>query len=236
MTHAMSNRLTALAAALSSACVLAAEGELVAPPRAPDGWVTMREDTWLTFAEYPADAFQMANGDFQRGEPKVAARRMRRCAAIVTVSLRRAHTDTKKALEASARELKKLARQLEAGARVKSKALEEAFARAEFALARHYHELALTYETQQDTVKMGHALHASAVHLLQASVWASQPLRVEDADALKQARSCAQTLKEGAAWAPKKVGAAVKAVGRGIASLGKKAKLEAPTDEPRREQ
>jgi hypothetical protein len=210
--------MLALAVAMFSPSALAAEEE---PEALPD---IIEKEAWIVFIVEPAGYFQDARKEFLNGDLHAAAQDILAGTVIIKVETHRAKGEEKEALKASIRELKKLAKAVEKGAVASGGILEEAFARAEIALAQHHYQKALHYEANEDYEKMAYAVDAAARHLLYASFWADDDLEEDEVVAIKEGRSLVRKLIRGATWGPKKMGQAVKSIARGIQSLSKKIK------------
>jgi hypothetical protein len=184
----------------------------------------IEKEAWIVFIDEPAGYFQDARKEFLNGDFHAAAQDILAGTVIMKLEAHRAKGEEKEALKASIRELKKLAKAVEKGAVASGGILEEAFARAEIALAQHHYQKALLYETNKDYEKMAYALDAAACHLLYASFWADGGLQEDEVVAIKKDRSFVRELIRGEAWGPKKMGQAVKSIARGLQEFGKKMK------------
>jgi hypothetical protein len=218
MKRIISTLMLALAVVMFTPWALAAEEE---PEALSD---IIEKEAWIVFIEEPAGYFQDARKEFLNGDLHAAAQDILAGTVIMKLETHRAKGEEKQALKASIRELKKLAKTVEKGAVASGGILEEAFARAEIALAQHHYQKALYYETNKDYEKMAYALDAAACHLLYASFWADGGLQEGEVVAIKRDRSFVRELIREEAWAPKKMGHALKSIARGIQKLGKKIK------------
>jgi len=186
--------------------------------------VIIEEEIWLVFMDEPAGYFQDARQDFLNGDLQDAAHNIRKGAALVKLETHRAKKEVNKALKTSANELEKLAKAVEKGSIATGGRLEEAFTRAEHALAQHHYQKALDYEAKGENEKMAYAIEAAATHLLSALFWADEDLEEGEVVAIKEGRSLAKKTIQGATWVPKQVREATISIGRGIQKLGKKLK------------
>ncbi len=182
----------------------------------------VEEEIWVIFAHDPAgyllDAWEnFLNGDFQEG-----AYNMRKAKALLRLEIYRADEESKGALEASARELEKLAKAAEEGSAPTTKELRKVFAQTEHALAHHHYQKALDYQSRKEFEKMTYALDAAATHSLYGSVWAEEELDKTDAIATKRARSAVRKVIKGAKSTPSDLHEAIRGIGRGIKELGNK--------------
>jgi hypothetical protein len=96
----------------------------------------IEEELWIVFMDEPAGYLLDAREDFLNGDLQGAAQNIRAGTAIIKLETHRAKEEIRKDLKASARELKKLAKAVEKGSVASGGILEEAFAQAEYSLAR----------------------------------------------------------------------------------------------------
>jgi hypothetical protein len=180
----------------------------------------VEEEIWIIFAHDPARYLHDAWENFIGGNLQDAAYSIRRAKAWLKLEAYRAEGEAKDDLGASIKELERLIKALEEGSPPTNKALKEAFAKAEYALAYHHQQRALSYEAERDHEKMTYALDAAATHLMYGSVWAGRELDQDDAVAAKEARTIARKVKRGERWSPERLREAIKGIGRGIKKLG----------------
>ena len=180
----------------------------------------LEEEVWIIFAHDPAGYLHDAWENFIDGDIQDTAYHIRRAKAWLKLEACRAETESREDLEASIKELEELIKALEEGSHPENKTLKEAFAKAEYALAYHHHQKALSYEEKGDHEKMTYALDAAATHLMYGSVWAGRELDQNDAVAAKEARAIARKVNRGAKWSPDRLREAIKGIGRGIKKLG----------------
>jgi len=193
-------------------------------PEVPEGWIVVPDEIWIFLLDEPSGYFQDAHEDYLAGDVRSAARNLNKGIAFLSIELPRAKKETKNRLKASVSELRQLARAIESGALKTRTQLEDAFARAEFALAEHYFELAGRYEAKGKDEYLAYALDATVSHLLQAAAWANEDLDVDEAVAAKEARSLSRKFTQGAEKSTKKVKEGLKSVGQSLSNLGKKIK------------
>ena len=182
------------------------------------------EELWIIFIDEPSGAFMDAREYFMKGDLEEAAHNIRVGAAFLQLETSRAAKAEKKALNDSAIELKTLANSVEKGSVTMGGILEEAFARAEYAMAQHHYQKAVAYETAEDYEKMTRAMEAASGHLLSAIFWADEEMDQGDITAIKESQSTARKSTKGASMAKKKLGEAAKSLGRGLKNFGKKFK------------
>ena len=180
----------------------------------------VEEEIWIIFAHDPAGYLHDAWENFIAGDIQDAAYYIRRAKAWLKLEAYRAEGEAKDDLEASIRELEELIKALDEGSQPANKELKEAFAKAEYALAYHHQQKALSYEQKGDHEKMTYALDAAATHLMYGSVWAGRELEQDDAVSAKDARAIAGKVKRGEKWSPDRLREALKGLGRGIKKFG----------------
>jgi hypothetical protein len=184
----------------------------------------VEEEIWIIFAHDPAGYLLDAWEDFIVGNLQDAAYHIRRAKAWLKLEAYRAEGDAREDLEASIGELEELIKVLDGGSHPSNKELKEAFARAEYALAYHHHQKALSYEEMGDHEKMTYALDAAGTHLMYGSVWAGRELDQNDAVATKEALAIARKVKRGESWSLDRLRGALKELGRGIKKHGTRLK------------
>ena len=180
----------------------------------------VEEEIWIIFAHDPAGYLHDAWENFIGGNLQDAAYHIRRAKAWLKLEACRAEREAKDDLEASIKELEELIKALEEESHPTSKVVKKAFAQAEYALAYHHHQKALSYEVKGDHEKMTYALDAAATHLMYGSVWAGRELDQNDAVAAKEARAIARKVRRGEKWSLDRLREAIKGIGRGIKKLG----------------
>jgi hypothetical protein len=184
----------------------------------------VEEEIWIIFAHDPAGYLHDAWENFIDGDIQDAAYYIRRAKAWLKLEAYRAEGEAKDDLETSIRELERLIKALDEGSHPTNKELKLAFAEAEYALAYHHHQKALSYEQKGDHEKMTYALDAAATHLMYGSIWAGRELEQDDAVAAKEARSIARKVKRGEKWSLDRLRESLKELGRGIKKHGNRSK------------
>jgi len=190
------------------------------------------DEIWIYLVDEPSGYMQEARESFLLGDTKDAVFRIRKAAAFIKLKSHRAEKETSEALKASAKELLKLADSLEKNSAEKTGLkLEEAFSRAEYALADHYFQMAKEYEAMGKYEKAAFAIDTSISHLLFSSFWAEESLHEADIIAAKEARSEVRKMTHDNEYKKSKIIEALKGIGNGIKKLGKKIKPFEPQDE-----
>jgi hypothetical protein len=199
----------------------AAEAAKPVPPKAPDGYVIVEEDVLTYFVESPGEHFHKARQSFLKKDYKAAAEEIRKGEAFLRLQSARATVEGKKGLDASVEELEKLANDVEKGTVTSAKTLDNTFARAHHALAKHHYLKAIEYRAKNDTRRTGHALKAAAIHLEHGFAWAGHELEAGTVRVIKDTGLLAGKLVEGTGWVAEEVGKAIDKIGQEIDKLGK---------------
>ncbi len=117
--------------------------------------------------------------------------------------------------------LEKLAGDIEKGAVRSAKDVQDVFAKAEHAVAKHHYLKATEAWAKKLIKKAGHELQAAAVSLEHGFAWAGQKLEADTIKVMDDTRHIAGKLIEDAGWAADEVGKAIEYLGREIDKLGK---------------
>lgn len=205
----------------------AQEEEPRAPSAGQPGSVIVEEDDLMVLADEPAEHFQRAYDSFVKGDMKATAVEIHKGAAFLKLQAARATGKGKDALAASSQELRNLAEKVKDGAVKSGDELQEAFARADHALARHHQLKAAELWVKERAKRTGQDLRAAAIHLKQGLAWAGQKSEAAGPTAVERARDLAGKLIEGTGYVRSKVGPVMESVGEEISELGKK--VSAPT-------
>jgi hypothetical protein len=181
---------------------------------APPGYVLVEENVVITFANEARKSFRAAVADFLNRRMRAAAEEIRKGAACMKLEAARASGDSRKALMDSAQELEKLANDVQKAAVADLKELQNAFARAEYALARHHYLKAVELRAKGDAQKTGRELQSAADYVDSGQVWLNQKMHEGVADAVNDTRLVAAKMVYGA-------GATADEVGKAFDGLGK---------------
>jgi hypothetical protein len=118
-------------------------------------------------------------------------------------------------------ELEKLADDTEKGKIASAKVLEQAFSRADYALAKVYHVKASESWVKKATKEVGHSLKTAADNLEYGLAWAGHKAEAGGKAAIKDARLVAGKLIEGMGWVPDEVGKGIEFIGKEVEKFGK---------------
>jgi len=190
-------------------------------PKAPEGYVVVKDEVLDAFVESPGEHFHKARQSFLKKNYKAAAEEIRKSVAFMKLEEARADAEGKKLLTASIDELEKLAKDVEQGSVTSAATLNQAFARAHHALAKHHYLRAMEFKTKEAGVQFGHALKASAIHLEHGFAWAGHEMDAATVAVVKDAGLVAGKLIEGGGWIGKEAGDIIEKIGVEIEKLGK---------------
>lgn len=174
--------------------------------RLPPIQIAIDEDILAEFVDEPCRNFEAANDAFAHGENSQAAQHLRVAMAFLRLESARATADGKTALDASVLELQRLAVAVEDNQVRTVDVLQQAFARAHFALAGHHciksaHRCCQpsAFHDKQEMNRMGRDLNAAAIHLERGTLWAGSGLDEETQKALDATQFSAERLQVGEA-------------------------------------
>jgi hypothetical protein len=190
-------------------------------PKAPEGWTVVEEDVVVVFADEPEEHFHKARENFLKKDARAAAAEIRTGVAFLKLEAGRATGEATAALTASIQELEKLAQGVEKGTVASAQELEQAFARADQALARQHYQQASESWARKESKKAGYELKAAATSIEQALAWAGRKLEAGTVAVIKDAGLVAGKLIEGTGWATDEVSKGIAAVGEELEKLGR---------------
>lgn len=185
-------------------------------------WLVEDVATWYPYVDEPNAHFQSAHQAFLHQDFKTAAAEFRKGAAFVRIESGLAVGNAKQALRDSEQELERLAIDVEKAGVKQTKTLEEAFARANAALARSHQAKALDSWARKDAAKAEHELKAGATYLENAAAWTGTAVDAAGSAAVRDSRMLAAKLAEGAGYGVEEAGKAIDALGTAVADLGRK--------------
>jgi hypothetical protein len=183
-------------------------------PSAPDGYVLVEEDVIVTFADEPRKNFRSAVSAFLNRKLNEAATDIRKGAAFMKLEAERATGDAKKVLADAVADLQKLADDVQKGVVADLKDLQNSFARAEHALARHHYMKAVELREKNETQKAGRELQTAADYVDSGQVWLTKKMHKGTQDVVNEARRVAGKMVAGA-------GASAEDIGKAFDNLGK---------------
>ena len=171
-----------------------------ASPEAQPGTVAVPEDVLAPLIDEPEHHFHMASRYFAHGDRTHAAVEIRAGAALVKLEAGRHDATNKAGLEDAAKHLDDLAAGVANGAVKSPKELNDAFARADLALARHYRQMAEASAARNEHEKTGYWLEGAADSVDDAAEWSGHKLAAGGRATVNGARSLGAKLEGGAKW------------------------------------
>ncbi len=184
------------------------------------GTVVVQEDVLIPLIDQPERHFHMASNYFARGDRTHAAAEIRVGAALLKLEAGRHDAANKTGLEAAATHLDDLAAGVVKGTVKSPKELNDAFAHADLALARHYSEMAKVSAAQNEHEKTGYSFKGAADSVEDAAEWSGHKLAAGGKATVNEARSLAAKLEGGATWTADEVKKCVSDLGSEIEGLG----------------
>ena len=164
----------------------------------------------IPLIDEPEHHFHMASRYFARGDRTHAAAEIRAGAALLKLEAGRHDATNKTGLEDAAKHLDDLAAGVAKGTVKSPKELNDAFARADLALARHYHQMAEASAAQNEHEKTGYWLEGAADSVDDAAEWSGHKLAAGGRATVNGARSLGAKLESGAKWTADEVKKSVK--------------------------
>jgi hypothetical protein len=209
---------------VSFAAIARAQTSAVPPSSATSetqqGIVVVPEDVLTPLIDEPEHHFHMASRYFAHGDRTHAAAEIRSGAALVKLEAGRHDATNKTGLEDAAKHLDALAAGVASGTVKSPKELNDAFARADLALARHYHQMAEASAARNEHEKTGYWLEGAADSVDDAADWSGHKLKAGGRATVNGARSLGAKLEGGAKWTAAEVKKSVSDLGSEIESLG----------------
>lgn len=229
MNGKTSNTATWTTAALVGAllCPMALAREKASqpnPPKAPDGWVFMDQDLWEVVPDTTERHLQNAQQAFMKEKYKDAASDIEKAAAVILFDGRReTNVKTKEALMNAVLDLERLAKNIRQHAEYAPTSLDQTFARAEWAMAKHdVLGMRRAWEgVTRDMLTIGRRLDDAATHVDGAYLWAGSAAKRDDVDTVARAMSVAVALEDGSYRDGKQIQSAMAGLERDVKRLDK---------------
>ncbi|MFZ2398486.1 MAG: hypothetical protein WAW31_07450 [Smithella sp.] len=166
--------------------------------------------------------FRNAKQDYLDKNMNAAAQQIQKSASFMKAQAEKASDKGKKALNASATELEKLAGDVKKGTVTSVKKIEETFARAYAVLASDSHIKSTESWTKKQTEKAGDALDSANKYLERSFAWAGQKIEKGTKDTMKKSNELSRKLKKKGSVLAEDVGKGLKNAGDEIEKFGKK--------------
>jgi hypothetical protein len=166
--------------------------------------------------------FQKARQDYIQKNMNSAAEQIRKGATYMEAEATKAPAKGKEALTASARELSKLADDVQKGTATSAKRLNESFARAYVALASDSHIQSTESWAKKETIKAGNNLDAATKYLERSFAWAGQRVETSTKEAIKKSKDLSLKLQNKGSVIAEEVGEGLKETGNEIEKFAKR--------------
>jgi len=155
--------------------------------------------------EEPERHFHEASKYFAKNDNQNAAGEIRSGAALLKREAGRHNAPNKAGLQAAALELDTLAAKVEKGQVSSPNELDQAFARADLALARNSHQMAEAAIAQGNHKQAGSWLEATSDYVEDAAGWSKQKLDTGESATLHGVRALGRKVQDGAYWSADEV-------------------------------
>jgi hypothetical protein len=190
----------------------------------------------LTHSEDPTQDFDSARQSFLDLDATQAAARIRRGAQRMRTTLADLRDDSRQAMHESVTELESLAHSMEERRVNSVKRLDEAFARAHYALANRHFLAALRAREQMAELRVGEELRWSADHLQRGAQRIGLQLRDDEAAAINRTRALSANLRAGVGATSDEIGREIHSLGQSMANVRDRIsqRTSAPSGEPLR--
>lgn len=166
--------------------------------------------------------FQKAKQNYLDKNMKAAAEQIQKGALYVKAKAKEASDKGKEALNASAKELEKLAEDVKRGTVASEKRIEDTFARAYIALASDFHIKSTESWTKKEKAKAGDALDSAITYLEHGFAWTGQKIETQTKKVMEQSKELSVKLKEKGSVVTEDIGKGLKNVGNEIEKFGKR--------------
>ncbi len=180
------------------------------------------EDYISAIEDEPESRFHKAREYFFKNDSESAAKEIRKGAVFLRLESGWATKEGKEALITSARELDKLADEVEKGEVTSVKDLDQAFSRAHYALARHYRLRASESQVKKSYKKLVRELKAAAKHLHHALLWSGDKIESGFSEIRRDVQILEGKMGEGAKWVQDEVNRLMKYIDQEIEKFNKK--------------
>jgi len=203
--------------------ILTQAGRLTAGtgPEKRNGHVVIDEDVWYRFHDEPPLHMFRAREGFLKREFDSAARELHKAGGYLHAAASHADEDVRDLLHKSAEELDELSVGVREGAVESVDRLEEAFARAEHALAVHNQRMALNAMERADAVRSGQYLRTAVQNAEESAKWARRKLEGGTQKVFSTGRDLAGKMIETPGFVAKESSKGIMAVGAELQQIGK---------------
>lgn len=180
---------------------------------------TLGRGFYVTHASDPTQDFNKARAEYLYFDVAASAASIRRGANRMRESLADATDRSRQALQNSIIELESLARATEQRSVDSVKRLDEAFARANYALAQRHYVSALEAREQQAQARLGEELHRSAEYLQRARQQMGLELQEDEARMIGRTKALGSKLTTGIHATSDEITYDLRSLGQDLANL-----------------
>jgi hypothetical protein len=180
---------------------------------------TLGRGFYVTRSSDPTQNFNTAQREYLDFDFAASAANIRRGAERLREALGDATDSSRQAILDSVTELEALAKAVEQRSIDNVKRLDEAFARANYALAQRHHFLALRAREQMAQARVGEELHRSAEYLQRARMQIGLQLQDSEATAIDRTRNLGSKLATGFNASSDEITYELHSFGQGLAKL-----------------
>jgi hypothetical protein len=166
--------------------------------------------------------FQNAKQKYLEKNINSAAEQIQKGASFVKAKAEKASDKGKEALNASAKELEKLADDVKKGTVTSEKRIEQTFARAYIALASDSHIQSTESWAKKEKAKAGDALDSANKYLERSFAWAGQKIETNTKKTMEKSKELSLKLKKKGSVVAEDVGKGLKDAGNEIEKFGKR--------------
>ncbi|MGO8756246.1 MAG: hypothetical protein ACLQHK_13585 [Gallionellaceae bacterium] len=185
-------------------------------------WLVTDATIWYPVSEESQRHFTAAVAAYARKDYQAAATEIRKASGYLRLEAGRATGDAKQDLDSSVAQLDKFAGLVEKGAVKGEQSMDNAFAKANHALALAHRSKAIESWARRDYDKTGYELKAAAHGLESAAGWAGGEAKAGASGAVADTRALGDKLAAGATWTRDEVGRVFDALGNALNELGHK--------------
>lgn len=147
----------------------------------------------------PDDSLKKAKESFLKKDYKTASVDIKKASEAIKLQANGASANAKEGLTASVNELDKLAADMEKGAVTSVKAVNDAFARADHAIARNHYVKAVEFSTKKNTKAAGMELKSASDALENGLTWTGMKIEKATNVTIQTSRTIAGKMIEGTA-------------------------------------
>jgi hypothetical protein len=210
--------------ALSSVCAVAAQS---ASQQTAASQEVAQTNTSAELEQY----FQKAHEAYSKNATEAAAE-IRKATALLKQEANNAKGEARQLLLESSKELGGLADQVQKGTVKTAQDLDNAFSRAQTALASYYQQRAQNSWTKKAISDVGQSLNAAALNLEGAWKWSKTRAEKASQAAVNSAKVVSEKIAKGSGWAQKSARASMTWEGKSESCAAKRREMIPPTRFP----